>query len=112
MNPSQKYLAVSFVLVISLLVMAQEAQATLTVAATPRRGGQNIRFEESKPGTLLRNEEVTVSVDSTEAAAYVISQTIYQPLNNERGDVIPQDRFIEFSPSQTLGALLRIENET
>lgn len=93
------------------LLCASDAWAVFDLQVTPRRGGQNIRFEESEPGGLLRNEELTAAVISTEGAPYRIYQTLYQPLTNERGDVIPQHQFIQFSPTNTLGNL-RVQIET
>ena len=89
-----------------------QAQAAFSMTVTPRRGGQNIRFEASEPGSFLRNEEVTVSVTSTEAAQYHLYLTTYQPLTSEFGNTIPQGAFIAFSPSKNLLGTLRTELET
>lgn len=100
-----------FLVLAGLLTLAQDAHAVFTLSVTPRRGGQHIRFEGAKPGTYLRNEEVTLSVTSDRGAQYRISQTVYQPLTNEFGNTIPQGAFIVFSPSNPLGTL-RTQLET
>ena len=87
------------------------AEAAFSLSVTPRRGGQNIRFEASEAGALLQNEEVTLSVTSDLGVQYQITQTVYQPLTNEMGDTIPQGSFIAFSPSSVLGTL-KTQNET
>ena len=85
------------------LSFSADAHAVFTLSVTPRRGGQHIRFEGAKPGTYLRNEEVTLKVTSDRGAQYRISQALYQPLTNEFGNTIPQGAFIVFSPSNPLG---------
>ncbi len=87
------------------------AEATIDFTVAPRRGGQNLRFEQTEPGSPVRNEEMTLTVNSDEAVQYQILQTIYQPLTNETGDTIPQDAFVMFSPSSPLGTL-RTQLET
>ena len=96
---------------LTFLGFAQEAHAIFDFSALPRRGGQSVRFEGGKPGMLLRNEEVTLTVTSTLASQYRIYQTVYQPLTSDRGDTIPQGAFIVFSPSSPLGTL-RTQQET
>ncbi len=108
----QKCFLLVSLLTIVFLLLAHEAQAVLTLSVSPRRGGQNIRFEESQPGVLVRNEEATVSVTSTEAAPYTISLTVYQPLTNQFGNMIPQEAFVIYSPSTPLGSLTRLQTET
>ncbi len=93
------------------LASASEAHAIFDLTVSPRRGGNNIRFEAGRPGELLRNEEVTLTLTSTLASQYRIYQTVYQPLTNEFGNTIPQDAFIVFSPSSPLGTL-RTQQET
>lgn len=88
-----------------LLGAAGEARATFEFTATPRRGGQHIRFEEAQPGGLLRNEELTLSVTSDLGTQYRILQMLYQPLTNETGRTIPSGAWIQFSPSEPLGNL-------
>jgi len=102
---SVKYTTFFLVLFGSFIFHIQEAHAIFTLSVSPRRGGRDIRFEASPAGQLLRNEEVTVSVTSTAAVQYRISQTVYQPLTDETGHVIPQGAFIFFSPSEPLGVL-------
>ncbi|HTL70291.1 MAG TPA: hypothetical protein VL404_03270 [Candidatus Eisenbacteria bacterium] len=94
-----------------LLAGAGQAFAVFELEVAPRRGGQHLRFEESQPGGLLRNEEVTITVESDVATQYRILQTVYQPLINESGNTMPQGAFIEFSPSTPLGTL-RTQLET
>ena len=84
---------------------AMEALAVFTLTASPRRGGQSIRFDESEPGKNLRNEEVTLTVTTDRGVRYRILQTMYQPLMNEFGNTIPQNAFIAFSPSTVVGTL-------
>src|SRR3989338_7729673 len=93
------------------LFFSVDAQAIFTLTASPRRGGQGIRFEAGKPGTVLRNEEVTLSVTTDRNAQYRIYQTVYQPLSNQFGNTIPQGALIAFSPSNPLGTL-RTQLET
>ena len=100
-----------FLVLAGLLTLVQDAHAVFTLSVTPRRGGQNIRFEPAKPGDYLRNEEVTFTVTSDRNAQYRIYQTVYQPLTNEFGNTIPQGAFIVFSPSNPLGTL-RTQLET
>ncbi len=99
-----------FFIFILALFMPADAYALFDLSVTPRRGGQDIRFEMSGPGGLLRNEEATVTVTTDRARQYLITQTVYQPLTNEFGDTIPQGAFFVFSPSNPLGTL-RIESE-
>lgn len=87
------------------LAAPKEARAAFTLSVVPQRGVHGISFEQSKPGTFLRNEEVTVSVNTDRAAQYIIYQTVYEPLTNEFGNTIPQEDFIVFSPSNSLGTL-------
>ena len=95
-----------FFLVLTLpVVFPADAHALFQLTASPRRGGQSVRFEGAEPGALLRNEEVTVAVASDRGSQYRILQTLYQPLTNEMGNSIPADAFIEFSPSNSLGTL-------
>ena len=91
--------------------VAQDAHAIFILTASPRRGGQGIRFEAGKPGTVLRNEEVTLSVTTDRVTQYRIYQTVYQPLSNQFGNTIPQGALIAFSPSNPLGTL-RTQLET
>ncbi|MCG3176536.1 MAG: hypothetical protein MOGMAGMI_01494 [Candidatus Omnitrophica bacterium] len=88
-----------------VLGVCAEARAAFDFSATPRRGGQHIRFEEAQPGGLLRNEELTLTVDTDLGAQYRILQTLYQPLTNEQGRTLPSGAWIQFSPSEPLGTL-------
>ncbi len=99
------------VIFICILIFQDNAHAIFELQVTPRRGGNNIRFEQVQPGVLPQNEEVTVTVQTDEAAQYRILQTVYQPLTNEFGNTIPQGAFIVFSPSSPLGTL-RTQLET
>lgn len=96
---------------VTTLCAATDAFALFDLTVTPRRGGQHLRFEEASPGSPLRNEEVTVSVSSDLGVSYRILQTVYEPLTNETGAVLPQNAFMMFSPSDPLGSL-RTEIET
>lgn len=93
------------------LTLSHEAWAIFELTVAPRQGGRNIQFESVKPGELARNEEVSVAVETDEAAQYRISQALYQPLTSQFGDTIPQNAFVVFSPSNTLGTL-RAQLET
>ncbi len=84
---------------------ATEAFASFIFEVSPRRGGQSIHFDSTREGDLLKNEEVTLSVDTDEAVQYRITQTLFQPLTNEYGQTIPQDAFFVFSPSNPIGSL-------
>ncbi len=92
-------------LVAMLCLSATEAFASFTFQVSPRRGGQSIHFDSTREGDLLKNEEVTLSVDTDEAVQYRITQTLFQPLTNEYGQTIPQDAFFVFSPSNPIGNL-------
>lgn len=111
MKPISKVFLSFFFLTLSLAGFIQEAHAAFLLNVSPRRGGQHIRFDEARPGSLLRNEEVTLSVLTDVATQYRIYANLYQPLTNERGDVIPQGNFVVFSPSNPLGNL-RTQLET
>jgi hypothetical protein len=100
-----------FLLAAFILLGASDALAVFELDVQPRKGGQHLRFEESSPGSLIRNEEVTLAVTSDVGTQYRISQTVHQPLTNERGDAIPQQALIVFSPSNPLGTL-RTQLET
>ena len=100
-----------FILAGCFLFIASDAYAIFNLSVAPRRGGQSVRFEAARPGSLLRNEEVTLTVTTTQAVQYRITQTVYQPLTNEFGNTIPQGAFIAFSPSNPLGTL-RTQLET
>ena len=106
-----KNISIAGVFFAMFLCVAQDAHAIFILSATPRRGGQGIRFEAAKPGSLIRNEEVTVSVTSDRGAQYRIYETVYQPLTNESGNTLPQGALIAFSPSNPLGSL-RTQLET
>ena len=101
-----------------LAVWPKDAWAVFQLSASPRRGGQSVRFSAEggsvsggEGGIILRNEEVTVSVDTDRATQYRILQTVYQPLTNEMGNTIPAGTFVMFSPSNPLGTL-RTQLET
>lgn len=105
------FILLSFIGINLLLIGVQTAEAAFQLSVVPRRGGRTIRFENANPGALLRNEEVTVSMTTDRNAQYRIYQTVYQPLTNEFGNVIPQGTFIMFSPSSP-GGTLRTQLET
>jgi hypothetical protein len=111
MKPSTKRLLSLSFLLLSTVLSAGEAHAIFNLSVSPRQGGQSIRFDESTPGKLLENEEVILTVTNTEGGQYNIYQTMYQPLTNEFGNVIPAGSFFEFSPSNPLGTL-RSQMET
>lgn len=97
---------IAFLLFISAaLLCTADAWALFSFTATPRRGGQTIRFEEAEPGGILRNEEVTLSVVSDLGKQYHIFQTVYQPLTNEFGNTLPQEALVVFSPSSGIGSI-------
>jgi hypothetical protein len=96
---------------LSLFLVPKDAYAIFDLSVSPRNGGQDIRFEASSSGKLLRNEEATVAVTTDREKQYLITQTVYQPLTNEFGDMIPQGAFFTFSPSSPLGSL-RVDTET
>ena len=100
-----KYWMIPVVLIVGFFSFPREAAATFSLSVSPERGVRSIDFEQSKPGTFLRNEEVTLTVTSTLASQYTIYQTVYQPLTNDLGNTIPQENFIMFSPSTSLGTL-------
>ena len=100
-----------FILLAIGLGLSAEAHAIFELTVSPRRGGQNIRFESAAPGGLLRNEEVTLTVTTDRNAQYQILQTMYQPLTNEFGNTIPAGSFVQFSPSGSQGTL-RTQLET
>jgi len=83
----------------------KDVWAAFQLSVSPRRGGQSVRFEGAQPGGLLRNEEVTVAVDTDRATQYRILQTVYQPLTNELGNTLTAGTFVMFSPSNPLGTL-------
>ena len=87
------------------LALPREALAIFTLSATPVREAKSIRFDQIKPGSYSRNEEVTISMNSTVASQYTIYQEVSQPLTNEAGNTIPSGAFIVFSPSSPLGTL-------
>ncbi len=111
MKKSQKALLFLAFATAFLMSEVSPAEAAFSLSVSPRRGGQSIRFESSDPNSLLRNEEVTLTVTTDRAAQYRIYQTVYQPLTNEFGNTIPQGAFIVFSPSNPLG-ILRTQLET
>ena len=101
-----------FVPIFCALLLASEAYAAFDLAIAPRKGGQNIRFVQSEPGTLLQNEEVTFTVTNDTSTPYQILQTVYQPLTNELGNTIPQNAFIQFCPSTEIVGTLKTQLET
>ncbi len=111
-RPFSRVMFVAIFFVGGFLYFAQDAHAIFTLSVAPRRGGQGIRFEAAKPGSYLRNEEVTLSVTTDRAAQYRITQTVYQPLTNEFGNTIPQGALIVFSPSNSMLGILRTQLET
>ncbi len=106
-----KKLLIFLLLFIPGLATCTDAHAVFQLLASPRRGGQMIRFESAEPGRLLRNEEVTVGVSTDRGVQYQILQNLYQPLTNEFGNTIPAGSFIQFSPSNPAGTL-RTQLET
>jgi hypothetical protein len=101
----KRFFSLTFIL-FSLFIFVQDAHALFGLTVSPRRGGQSIRFDESRrTDGLLSNEEVTFTVTSTEGVQYRIFQTLFQPLTNEFGNTIPQGSLIMFSPSNALGTL-------
>lgn len=104
-----------FVMMFVGLCFCEYAWATFSLDMTPARGGQGIRFtqegvaasSEELMGSsgLFRNEEVTLTIDTDQAAPYRILQTVFQPLTNEIGQTIPADAFIMYSPSNPAGSL-------
>jgi hypothetical protein len=105
MKSLPKHLISFSFLVLAAFGLCSEAHAIFNLQASPRKGGQGIRFEESVPGKLLQNEEVAFTITSTEGTQYNVYQTMYQPLTNEMGNVIPPGAFILFSPSNPSGTL-------
>lgn len=104
-HPRPRTLRLALLAAVFLTASQSAAYALFDLSVSPRRGGQTIRFDASNPGELVRNEEVTVSVDTNLGAQYRIHQTVYQPLMNESGQTIPQSAFIMFSPSNPSGTL-------
>ncbi len=88
-----------------------EAHAVFLLNATPTRETHGIRFDDVKPGSYARNEEVTITMTSTVTTQYTIYQEMNQPLTNETGAMIPQRSLIVFSPSSSLGTL-KTQQET
>lgn len=102
-----------------------DAWAVFQLSASSRRGGQSIRFSAEggslpagqagafggEGGIIMRNEEITLAVETDRTAQYRILQTIYQPFMNEIGNTLPAGAFVMFSPSSPLGTL-RTQLET
>lgn len=104
--------AIVMMLGIGLLAFGcADAWALFQVSASPRRGGQTIRFEKNEAGGLLRNEEVTIAAETDQGVQYQILQYQYEPLTSEFGHSLPAGSFIVFSPSNTIGTL-RTQLET
>lgn len=100
-----------FFTLLLVVVCPTDALAVFQLSVSPRRGGQSVRFESAQPGAALRNEEVSLSVNTDRAVQYRILQNMYQPLTNEFGNTIPPGAFFMFSPSNPLGTL-RTQLET
>lgn len=83
----------------------ESAHAIFNLTVSPRRGGQHLRFQEVQLGGSIQTEEVEVTVESTEGAPYTVQQRVFQPLTNEFGNILPQDAFLVFSPTSSLGTL-------
>ena len=109
--PIRRWFFALFLALTLPVLFPADAHAVFQLTSSPRRGGQNIRFESAEPGALLRNEEVTLEVTTDRSVQYQILQTLYQPLTNELGNTIPTGAFIEFSPSNPVGTL-RTQLET
>ena len=105
MNSFLKRSLIPVIFVTCFFSFPKDASALFSLSVSPQRGVRSIDFEQSKPGTFLRNEEVTITMTSTLASQYTIYQTVYQPLTNDLGNTIPQEAFILFSPSTSLGTL-------
>ena len=105
MKSFSKLVIVPFLFFGCLLALQKDAFAVFTLSVTPTREVRSIHFDQTKPGSYSRNEEVTISVNTTLATQYMIYQEINQPLTNELGKTIPQGAFIVFSPSSPLGTL-------
>src|SRR5690348_1450545 len=103
-----KFLTVSFFLALTLFAQS-EAQAVFDFSVAPRRGGQDLRihFDETlqqpqQPGGegILRNEEVRVTINTTENVPYRITETVNQtPTDTRTGKTLPLNAFFQFSPS-------------
>ncbi len=107
----RKILVMALFVAVFLSCWPKDVWAVFQLSVSPRRGGQSVRFESAQPGGILRNEEVTMAVDTDRAAQYRILQTAYQPLTNEMGNTIPAGAFVMFSPSTPVGTL-RAQLET
>lgn len=110
-RPSAKHLAAALLAVSSLFIQAR-AFATFELSVAPRRGGQHlhIRFDgtlqEQQGSGLLRNEEVLLTVDTTENVPYRITETVNQaPTDVRTGKTLPMNAFFQFSPSSPVGRL-------
>jgi hypothetical protein len=111
MRCKTKSLFLFSLLLATLSLLCQDAYAVFDFSVSPRRGGQNIRFQASHAGVPVQSEEVQLSVMTDKGAAYRIFSTLNQPLINEFGNTIPQGALFMFSPSSTLGTL-RVQLET
>ncbi len=103
-------------MMVLILCLTKDSWALFQLSVTPRTGGQTIHFSasdvpRSDSEGLLRNEEVTVSIDTNQTVQYRLLQNMYQPLTNEFGNTIPSGSFVVFSPSNPLGTL-RTQLET
>jgi len=89
----------------SALSAPSSAWATFDLSVDSVRGGRDIRLEPASRGRQTRNEEVAVTVTSTEGKQYRIRQHVMGPLTNERGEALPASAVKVFSPSSVPGRL-------
>lgn len=108
-RPAPKVLAALVLTLAAATSYASDAWAIFDFNVSPRRGGQHLRIRvdgTAQDGMLLRNEEVNVTINTTENAPYRITETVYQlPTDNRTGKSLPVNSFFQFSPSQTTGRL-------
>ncbi len=110
-HPSPKWFAGAFFLVAALFSQV-DAHAVFDFSVSPRRGGQNLHIrlegalQEQQGGGILRNEEVRVTINTTEGMPYRITETVNQvPTDVRTGKTLPLNSFFQFSPSSTVGRL-------
>ncbi len=110
-HSSPKWFTAVVFLAAALFIQA-DAYALFDFSVSPRRGGQDLRIhmegalQEQQGKGILRNEEVRVTINTTEGVPYRITETVNQvPTDMRTGKTLPLNSFFQFSPSTTVGRL-------
>ncbi len=75
------------VLLLSLVLFCLESEATLSLDASPVRGGSSLRFGRVD-SSKMASQEVRIRASSDEGNQYQIFQAMIEPFSNEKGEFL------------------------